>query len=216
MNNYIVFDCETGGLDPEKNPITEIAMIAFQGEDFKEIGRFSTFIAPYGGMVYEPKALEITGITMDMIYSGLQLKEFIKQITVFLKSAKRKGRLKPVLIAHNAAFDQGMLEFAFHCAEQNHYTLVDPIFLDTLHWSRLKDADKTVHKLSVACERSGIEIVNAHRAMDDVEATKQLFTQYVTALRQVAGEGLHNALGEIVDSSNGATTVQLQRSKFKF
>ena len=183
MNNYIVFDCETGGLDPEKNPITEIALIAFQGEDFKEVGRYETFVKPYGGKEYVPKALEMTGITMDMINSGIELKEFVKQVTVFLKAAKRKGRIRPVMAAHNAAFDQGMLEFAFHEAGKNLYELIDPVFIDTMTWSRLKDPEKKKHNLPTVCERVGVEIVNAHRAMDDVEATKQALMSFVGSLR---------------------------------
>jgi len=208
MNNYIVFDCETGGLDPEKNPITEIALIAFQGEDFKEIGRYETFIQPYGtDPVYEPKALEMTGITMDMINSGKEHKQFIKELITWFKSVKRRGRNLPVMIAHNAIFDQGMLDFAFHTANKNLYEFVDPIFIDTLHLSRLKDADKSKHNLKAACERFGIEIVNAHRAMDDVEATKQFIVQYFSSVRH-ANASLFEDASDI--------TVPTYREQFKF
>lgn len=202
MNNYIVFDCETGGLDPEKNPITEIALIAVEGENFEEVGRYETFIRPYGGKQYDPKALELTGITMDMINNGVDFNQFIKDIINFFKSVKRKGRLKPVMVAHNAAFDQGMLEFAFHCAEKNLYEFVEPIFIDTLHLSRLKDPEKKGHKLADACERFGIEIINAHRAMDDVEATVQLFADFFSRVR-----------GDVVKE---VATVGSERENFKF
>lgn len=183
MNNYIVFDCETGGLDPKVNPITEIAFIAFQGEDFKEIGKYETFIAPYGAMQYEPKALEITKITMEMIQGGLQVKQAVKNIIQFFKDVKRRGRHKPLLIAHNAKFDKGMIEALFEEVGKDLYDFVEPIYLDTMWFSRLKEPEKTKHNLGTLCEREGVELVNAHRAMDDVEATKQAFCNIISKMR---------------------------------
>lgn len=212
MNNYIVFDCETGGLDPKVNPITEIAFIAFQGEDFKEIGRYEAFCQPYGeNPKYEPKALELTGITMDMINQGKDHKTFVREIIAFITSSKKRGRLKPVLIAHNAQFDQGMIEECFRVAGKNIYDYVERIFFDTAHLSRLKDPDKKKHNLATACERFGIEIVNAHRAMDDVEATYQMFTQYFGLVRSGNQHDLFSDIqpGEIVAGS-------AFREEFKF
>ena len=35
-SNYIVFDCETGGLDESKNPITQYAAVILDGKTLKE------------------------------------------------------------------------------------------------------------------------------------------------------------------------------------
>tara|TARA_R100000734_G_C3296529_1_gene87638 strand:- start:40 stop:651 length:612 start_codon:yes stop_codon:yes gene_type:complete len=203
MNNYIVFDCETGGLDPKVNPITEIALLAFSGEDFKEIAKYETFIAPYGAMQYEPKALEITKISMEMIRSGKPYKTVVKELISFFKDVKRKGRMKPLLIAHNANFDKGMIEELFTQAGKNLYDSVEPIYLDTMWLSRLKDPDKPKHNLGTVCQREGIELVNAHRAMDDVEATKEVFSSIIGKMRS----------NDMVASNDQKTTF---RATFKF
>ena len=68
-NYYIVMDCETGGLEYTKNPITEIAAVIL---DYKmnKIEEFSSYIKPYDNLQYEQKALDYTNITMEMINSG--------------------------------------------------------------------------------------------------------------------------------------------------
>ncbi len=203
MNNYIVFDCETGGLDPKVNPITEIALLAFSGEDFKEISKYETFIAPYGAMQYEPKALEITKISMDMIQGGKPFKTVVKELMSFFKDVKRKGRNKPLLIAHNAKFDKGMVEALFQEAGKDLYDFVEPVYLDTMWLSRLKDPEKKKHNLGTVCEREGVELVNAHRAMDDVEATKQVFSSIIGKMRS----------NDMVASNEPKTTF---RATFKF
>ena len=51
--NYIIFDCETGGLDPIKNPITQIALLTIDSESLKELNRWETYVKPYDDLVIE-------------------------------------------------------------------------------------------------------------------------------------------------------------------
>ena len=47
-SNYIVHDAETGGLDENKNPITQYAVVVLDGRTLKEIDRWETFVKPQG------------------------------------------------------------------------------------------------------------------------------------------------------------------------
>ena len=43
-SNYIVHDCETGGLDENLNPITQYAAIVLDYKTLKEVDRWETFV----------------------------------------------------------------------------------------------------------------------------------------------------------------------------
>lgn len=79
--NYIVFDCETGGLDCKKNPILEIALVTLDGKTLKEINRYETYVKPYDNLFVDPKALAANGIKLrDCETHGITKKEFVKNI----------------------------------------------------------------------------------------------------------------------------------------
>ena len=78
-SNYIVFDCETGGLDETKNPITQYAAVILDGKTLKEKDRFETFIKPYNDLVIEKQALEHTMVTMSDVNSGISVKKFVEE-----------------------------------------------------------------------------------------------------------------------------------------
>jgi DNA polymerase III alpha subunit (gram-positive type) len=77
--NYIVYDTETGGLDKEKNPITQFACVVLDYKTLKEIDRWETFIKPYNDLIIEKEALEHTMVSMSDINNGISLKKFIKR-----------------------------------------------------------------------------------------------------------------------------------------
>lgn len=58
-SNYAVFDCETGGLDETKNPITQYACIILDGQTLKEVDRWETYVKPYGDLEIENKRWNI-------------------------------------------------------------------------------------------------------------------------------------------------------------
>ena len=50
-SNYIVFDCETGGLYEDKNPITQYAAVVLDGSTLKEIDRLVGLTLPLSIML---------------------------------------------------------------------------------------------------------------------------------------------------------------------
>lgn len=109
-STYVVYDLETGGLDPETDAITEIAMIAVDGDTLEEVGRIERLIQPYDAN-YTKEAEDVSGITKDMLYKvGMPREDVFDDICGFLELHK-KNSSKPVLVGHNIKkFDNLFLE----------------------------------------------------------------------------------------------------------
>ena len=91
-SDYIVFDCETGGLDETKNPITQYAAVILDGSTLKEIDRWETFVKPYGNLVIEQQALDSTMVTMSDINKGMNVKDFVATAIEFWESHRAKTK----------------------------------------------------------------------------------------------------------------------------
>lgn len=191
--NYIVYDCETGGLDETKNPITQYACVVLDFKTLKEIDRFETFVKPYNDLVIERQALEHTMVTMSDIRQGITLKDFVSVLFEFnnLHQAKTKikemGRLVPV--GHNVTFDNRFLNYACNLCGKKYHELVYENFIDTFPLAKMTWGLEGNEKLNLtACsERAKIRLTDAHGAMNDVEATADLFRFFVRKLRAKKG-----------------------------
>ena len=201
---YLILDCETGGLNPLENPITEIAMIAVDKDTFREVNRWETFVRPYADLKLTKEALRGTGITMEQINNGKQLKNFVEMMIKFMDSISPKndrgGRNNPLIVGHNVGFDIRFIRTAFSFVDKDLYDYVDasveaidklynPVKnaregdinrIDTLTLSRELWNDGGRHRLSDCCQRIGYEHIDSHRAMPDVIATKALLEYLIT------------------------------------
>lgn len=202
-SNYIVFDCETGGLDETKNPITQYAAVVLDGRTLKEIDRWETFVKPYGDLVIEKQAIEHTMVTMSDINKGMPVKGFVATATEFwethrTKTKKREmGRLVPV--GHNIPFDIRFLNFALSFVGKEDITeWMYPNFIDTFALAKLAWGINGEEKLNLgaSCERAKIKLTDAHGAMNDVEATADLLRWYMKKLRAKRGDGVSDASGD--------------------
>lgn len=193
-SDYIVFDCETGGLDETKNPITQYAAVILDGKTLKEKDRFETFIKPYNDLIIEKQALEHTMVTMSDINSGITLCRFVKTVTDWWESHRAKskvremGRLVPV--GHNVTFDLRFINYALALegagtTEEWMYTnLIDTFSLGKMAFGI--EGDEKLN-LGACCERAKIKLTDAHGAMNDVEATADLFRWYMKKMRAKKG-----------------------------
>lgn len=183
--NYVVFDCETGGFNDEENPITQIAMLTLDGTTLKEIDRYETFIKPYNDLKIGKKALEITGLSMTDINNGLRSAFAVAAISKFLKKAKGGNHpsLKPVLVGHNVPFDIGFLSYLFKYKKKDLEDFVSKTHMDTMALTKMFNPKISSLKLGICCEEVGIDLPDAHKAMNDALATADLFRIYVKKLR---------------------------------
>lgn len=196
-SDYIVFDCETGGLSEQENPITQYAAVILDGKTLKEIDRFETYVKPYANLSIKKEALDKTMVSMSDINSGLESKDFVNVITKFweihLKKTKKRemGRLIPV--GHNVPFDIKFINWILNYHNKKDIfewcfpNIIDTQVLAKLVWG-LTGEERI--NLTACCNNANIDITDAHGAMNDVESTAELFRFYMKKLRIKRGEAV--------------------------
>lgn len=182
--NFVVFDLETGGLSEEKHPVIEVAMFVLTN-DLENGGSYDTLIKPYGDLEIQPQALAANNIDLDIVEKeGKDVKVVVDELYKFL-GKQRVGREKPILVGHNIDnFDIPFLNALFNFGGKDLAKVVNEKFtIDTLWWSRLRWQESLNYKLGTCVQNAGIELVNAHRAVSDTVATRELFKQFLMGLR---------------------------------
>lgn len=192
-NNYFtVFDLETGGLKKsgDCSPITEIAIVVINN-NFETVEEFSTLIKPYvSENQYTSEALKVSNITLSMCErDGIDSKQAAKKIIDVFKRAKSKDNgKKPILVGHNIDdFDIPILSYFL----KNHGFDLEKIVetkmtVDTKWWGRLGFPTLPGFTLGDCLSAEGIDILQAHRALYDTRANKELF---VGMMKRLRGEG---------------------------
>lgn len=160
--NIAVIDFETTGFNPFEDEITEVAVSLFDGKTGDNIGVFNHLVK-IDSETIPKKITELTGITKEMTEKyGLEK----KVIEEYLKDVLSDS----VVVAHNYQFEAHWLDCVFEIQPQ--------FFYDTLAIDRLERPNEGSHKLGDICEREGIDLTGAHRALNDVNATADLlYTQ---------------------------------------
>lgn len=206
INSFIFLDFETGGLDPRKHAVTEIAAVAIKGDTLEKIDMVSTTIQPYGDYTYDPEAMKYSGYTIEELQNGLPVKDAVNELINLLKKSDfhtNKGT-KPILVAHNSAFDKGFLiQLCTYCnklKELERYThgdtdyygnyqpeMQDSIILSKMVWGA--DEDMSNFKLDNCVFKAGIELMDAHIGINDTIAMKDMICQFIVKLRSTGTGG---------------------------
>ena len=166
-DTFVVFDIETTGLSKETESITEIG--AVKVVDGKVIDRFSTFVNPERPIPAE--ITKLTGITNEVVADAPVITEILPRFLEFCQDA--------VLVAHNANFDTGFIRLN---AERKCGIEVKNTVLDTLELSRSLLPELKKHKLDIVCEQLGVSLEGHHRAVNDAEATAEVFLKFIDML----------------------------------
>jgi ATP-dependent DNA helicase DinG len=153
--DLVALDLETTGLDVEKDSIIEIGVVRIR--DGQVIEEFGTLVNP--GFVIPAETTHITGIHQDDLRHAPLLIQALPQIAEFVGNA-------PV-IAHNAAFDIGFMR-RFNTLKQN-------LPIDTYELASILLPRTPRYSLASLAELFGINLENAHRALDDARATAILY-----------------------------------------
>ncbi len=173
-SEFVVFDIETTGLKKESDKIIEIGAVKIKNNKIKD--RFSVFINPHINL--PEKIIKLTGITDDMLKDAEDEAQVMPKFFEFCGSA--------ALVAHNAGFDMGFIR---HWAIKNNI-IVENTVLDTLELSRTLFPQLKNHKLDTVCERLDISLENHHRAVEDAEATAEIFIKCIDILKEKGIEKL--------------------------
>ena len=161
--DFVVFDIETTGLSAVHEKITEIGAVKIS--NYQIVDRFSELINPQKPIPF--KITELTGITNEMVSDKRTIEEVLPDFLEFVGDS--------MLVAHNSDFDTGFIREA--CNKQGlKYNLKA---LDTVTISRALLPELKRHKLNVIAKHLNIKLENHHRAVDDAEATANIFLKFI-------------------------------------
>lgn len=210
--NYFVYDYETGGFTPHTNPVIEIAIVVVNSTTLQKVERYENYIKPYDNLFVTSGALEANGIDMNEVMSkGISVEQFYKDFIALCKKYKEGRFGKPVLVGHNSAsFDTPFFEYIVdkfeprtlfrdkekkvpllpyqYAYNSKLYSYVERYQEDTMFYSRQKWGHIEVenHKLGTTAERCGVKLSDAHRAMNDTDATADIFIKKLKDLREIS------------------------------
>jgi len=163
----IVFDTETTNLTlPEVSPldsqpyIIEYAAIKLNDKTLREIDRFEFICKP--PIVISPFIERLTGITNKRVQNEREFAYYYDQLYDFCSGEK-------IWVAHNAEFDKSIMKYSLRRLDKEHAFPYPKRYICTVQESLFIDGARK--KLSVLYElATGKQLVDAHRAMVDVEA----------------------------------------------
>ena len=119
----VVVDLETGGFDPIKNAILEIAITLIEEEDEQlVVGQTHRYhIQPYQGLEVEDESLEFTKIKLDHpLRNAVEEEVALKELFKIINQTKNKYECsRAILVGHNAHFDSSFLNAAIERNEIN-------------------------------------------------------------------------------------------------
>lgn len=150
---YIAFDLETTGVKHTCDEIVEIAAVRVENGIITD--EYHQLVDPNRPMPAEASA--VNHITDDMLSGKPQIHQVLPSFLAFVGD--------DVLVAHNAPFD---IRFICQACMRNRFRTPLSCF-NTMNFARYwpEAEDK---KLTTLAAAAGIEIENAHRAMDDTKA----------------------------------------------
>ena len=192
----IVADTETGGLPskggkgkPEKKAFSdialcEIALVAVDLWEMKIVEEYDTIIAPYApGLEYSAGAEAVHGLSVPhLTANGVDVKEAYTATKDFLKRYTNK-KIGAILAGHNfQLFDIPFFEGLFEFNNDNLWDYVKFVE-DTMKMAWYRSVEQENYKLGTCCRLAGVELVDAHRALQDTRANALLFIKYIQSLR---------------------------------
>lgn len=168
QDSFVVFDLETTGFSPTRCRIIEIG--AVKVENGAVTDRFSTFVNPE--IPIPPRITEVTSIDDSMVADAPLIETVLPDFMEFCRGC--------VLVAHNADFD-----YSFICKKGEEQGL-DTTFtvVDTVGIARVLFPNLARYTLDNVAKVLKISLIHHHRAVEDAEATAEIFEKMITLLEK--------------------------------
>lgn len=176
LNNFIVLDLETTGLDPANDKIIEIGAIRFiNGE---EESTFEKMINPQ--MPIPDFITKLTGIKDEDVKNAPTIDNELKKLLDFIGDS--------FILGHQVNFDAAYIEYLLRLDEKDftnwenenqRFKYLKNKRLDTLFLSRIFLPFLPRMNLSTVAAHFNIDLENAHRAIDDARATGLIFLHLI-------------------------------------
>lgn len=199
MNKVLYFDVETTGTDAFKHDIVQLSGIV--EIDGKVAHEFNINMQPRNWETIEPKALEVTGLTLETLKTYQSAEDGFAEFELIVAGRNHPWAVnrydkydKFTPAGYNVGFDLQFLDQFFRKSGESYgsgwmqnWRAIDglPIVRFLEHCGCLpKMSDQ---KLGTLCNHFGIEI-EAHDALSDIKATRNLLLKLREYLALQPGE----------------------------
>ena len=159
INNYVVIDLEMTGLSAKHNKVIEIGGALVR--DGEVIDTLELLVNPKCPI--PDKVKELTGITDEMVKTGLEEDEAMERLLTFIGDE--------IIVGQNVNFDYSFVKQW----EVNHKLKIERMGCDTLKIARMLLPPEQPKHLEALCEYFKINRNRAHRALDDALETQSVF-----------------------------------------
>ena len=166
--NFVVFDIETTGFSAVFDKIIEIGAVKIK--DGIIVDRFSAFINPEVPIPY--KIEKLTSISDSMVKDAETIDKVLPEFLDFISGC--------VLVAHNADFDTGFIR---QKAEEQGIT-TDLTYIDTVSLAQFLVPGLSKFNLDALVKYFHVTLSHHHRAVDDAEATAEIFLKMLGRLKE--------------------------------
>jgi DNA polymerase-3 subunit epsilon len=168
--NFVIFDTETTGLNPQVDEICQIAALRVVNGKIVEGESFDMLVNP--GRSIPAAATAVHHITNDMVAHAACVTDALARFHTFAAGS--------VLVAHNAPFDMAFLRRR----EPELGKRFDQPILDTVLCSAILYGQSAEHTLDALCARLHITIPEdaRHTALGDALGTAQAFRKMIPML----------------------------------
>lgn len=171
--SFVVFDLETTGIGAKSNEIIEIGAVRVDNRTITD--RYSTFINP--GRPIPFHITQLTGIDDSMVRDAADITAVLGEFLQWCGDA--------VMVAHNASFDIGFIQQK----AKDQGISCDFTVVDTVSMSRALLPELKNYKLDTVAKKLGVSLENHHRAVEDAEATAEIFLHL---LKKLEDRGIQN------------------------
>lgn len=171
-DQFIVFDLETTGLDPQKHEIIEIGAIKINKNSTNHEA-FQYLIKPKKKITQ--KITDINGITNDMVNrEGRELADVLPEFIDFIGNHR--------LIAYNAEFDMKFI----NAAAERHGLTINNKHSCALKMARKAWPDLPSYKLESLAKSGNLSTTGNHRALKDCELATYVYMTAASITRSIS------------------------------
>lgn len=180
--NFVVFDLETMGLNSHEHEIIEIGAVKLQGTRIVE--RYSQLVNPK--KTIPKKIQELMNISQDMVDNMPTIEEVLPKFMEFVGDS--------TMVAHNAPFDMGFIRRDVKKIMGYDYK---PAVIDTLQMARDLYPELKAYGLKNLNKVLGLSLDNHHRAVDDSQATANMFIIFIEKYMEMGITNLNEITGAL-------------------
>jgi ribonuclease T len=185
----VVVDVETGGFDPQRHALLEIAAIIIRMDERGQLvpgPTLSSHVLPFIGAEMDPRALAFNQIDPDHPFrDAVPEKDALNRIlTPVRKAVKSNGCNRAILVGHNAAFDLSFVKAAVERTGFKRNPFHSFSVFDTVSLAGLVFGQTVLARAAQAAGLSWSDL-EAHTAIYDTEQTAKLFCWIVNRWRQL-------------------------------